>query len=375
MSKRKTQEEYIKELAIKNPTVKVIGEYINNRTPIIHYCEIHDVYWNTPPNSVLKGCGCKQCCGEKIGSVLRKSKQRYIDELAIKNPTLKLVGEYVNSNTATEHYCEIHKTISLIKPSNALNSNGCWMCGVDNRSNQKRKTQDEYISELSLKNPTVKLVGEYIDSRTPVEHYCEIHNITWNITPYAALRGDGCWKCCNERIGNTLRKSIDQYTEELKEIHPNIILCGEYVNSSTPTLHKCLIHDYKWYPTPGNLLSGSGCPKCKESKGEKKISAWLKQNKITFASQYSFDDCKDKKALPFDFYIESLNICIEYQGEQHYRPVNFGGISNEEAFKNFKITQFHDQIKVEYCKNNGIKLICIPYWEDTEEYLNKNLLI
>ena len=62
--------------------------------------------------------------------------------------------------------------------------------------------------------------------------------------------------------------------------------------------------------------------------------------------------------LPFDFYLFKYNILIEYQGEQHYKPrKKFGG---EEGFKN---TVIRDNIKKQYCKNNNIKLIEIPYTE------------
>lgn len=59
MSKKKTQEEYVSELAIKNQDVEVIGEYNGARTPILHHCLVHDVYWNMSPTNALKGCGCK----------------------------------------------------------------------------------------------------------------------------------------------------------------------------------------------------------------------------------------------------------------------------------------------------------------------------
>ena len=375
MSKRKTQEEYVKELAIKNPTVKLISEYINNRTPVAHYCEVHDVYWDIAPSSALKGHGCKKCCSEKIGNALRKTESEYIKELSLKNPTIKLVGKYIDAKTPTEHYCEIHKVVSKIVPYNAIQGAGCIQCHCERIGSQLRKLESEYVVELSIKNPTVTLVGQYIDANTPVAHYCEVHHIVWDISPSAALQGQGCQLCKSERIGNALRKSEEQYVKELAMVNPNIILCGRYKDSKTPTLHKCLIHNYEWSPVPSNILSGHGCPKCCESKGEMQIARWLEQYKINNTPQKRFVDCSDIKPLPFDFYIPEFNVCIEYQGEQHYRPVNFGGISNEEAYNNFLTTLRHDEIKSNYCDNNNIKLICVPYFEDVSDYLNKNLLI
>lgn len=375
MSRRKTREEYIKELAIKNPTVKLVGEYINNRTSTTHHCEIHNVDWLTTPNSALGGAGCKMCCSERIGSALRKSEMQYIQELAQNNPIIKLVGTYVNANTPTEHYCEIHQIISKITPSNALHGAGCVRCHFEKIANQCRKTREEYVKELAVKNPTVRLIGEYINANTPVEHYCEIHQTFWNISPCAALQGQGCQQCKGEKIGNIKRKSEEQYVRELSMIYPHIVLRGEYKGAQIPTAHECLIHNFIWSPTPGNVLGGHGCPKCSESKGEAQITQWLEQHKIVNTPQKRFPDCYSTRSLPFDFYIPELKVCIEYQGEQHYRPVNFGGISDEEAYDNFLKTQYHDEIKRNYCVANDIKLICVPYWEDVDEYLNKNLLI
>ncbi len=375
MTKKKTREEYIEELKVKNPDIELVGDYINSKTKTPHRCKKHNVIWDVSPGCALQGSGCRMCLREKIGNALRKSEEKYVQELALNNPTIKLVGKYINAKTPIDHYCEVHNITSKITPYNALHGAGCVKCHFERISNQRRKTRDEYILELSIKNPTVKLVGEYINAKTPTEHYCEIHQVTWNISPSAALQGQGCQFCKNERIGDALKKSEEQYIKELSIIHPNIVLRGQYIGANIPTLHECLIHSYKWYPTPGNLLGGHGCPKCNESKGETQISLWLEQNKIINVPQKRFDDCCNTKPLPFDFYIPESNVCIEYQGEQHYRPVNFGGISDKEAYNNFLKIQYHDEIKRNYCMENNIELICIPYWEDIDKYLNKNLLI
>ena len=70
--------------------------------------------------------------------------------------------------------------------------------------------------------------------------------------------------------------------------------------------------------------------------------------------EYAFDDCRNIYPLRFDFYIPSINTCIEYDGEQHYRPVEYFG--GEEAFKQRII---NDNIKTQYCKDNNIRLVRI----------------
>ena len=67
--------------------------------------------------------------------------------------------------------------------------------------------------------------------------------------------------------------------------------------------------------------------------------------------------------LRFDFYLLEYNALIEYDGEQHYMPINFGGWSDEELYERFQTIQTYDQFKNEYCDQNNINLLRIPYWE------------
>ena len=76
--------------------------------------------------------------------------------------------------------------------------------------------------------------------------------------------------------------------------------------------------------------------------------------------------------LPFDFYLPEYNACIEYQGQQHYTPIEvFKGESG------FELRQKHDEMKRNFCIKNNIKLIEIPYWEynNIEKILNNKLLV
>lgn len=108
-----------------------------------------------------------------------------------------------------------------------------------------------------------------------------------------------------------------------------------------------------------------------KSKGELYISEILDQLNIPFIQQKRFDKCKNKRKLPFDFYLPILNICIEYDGYQHFHPVKYWG--GEEMFK---VRQQNDQIKDDFCRRNNIKLIRISYKMKKKEIYNilNNLL-
>lgn len=102
----------------------------------------------------------------------------------------------------------------------------------------------------------------------------------------------------------------------------------------------------------------SRCLQCavKVSKIEAEVDRYLSDLGLSYCKQKIFTDCRYKKPLPFDFYLSDLNIAVEVQGEQHYKPVpNFGG---EEAFQ---LQKKKDKIKADYCQYVGIKLICLSY--------------
>ena len=125
------------------------------------------------------------------------------------------------------------------------------------------------------------------------------------------------------------------------------------------------------------LLEGSikSCGCSKESLGEKRVREILEKLQWSFISQYKFPDCKNIRELPFDFAIfdgERLLGCIEYQGDIHYKTT--GGWNTSERLQE---NQKRDLIKKEYCQQNNIPLLIIPYWDydkiDTN-YIKKGLL-
>ena len=70
----------------------------------------------------------------------------------------------------------------------------------------------------------------------------------------------------------------------------------------------------------------------------------------------------DLQFMRFDLFLPKLNIAIEYDGEQHYKPINYSG-NIEEAELQFEYTKKNDKIKNQYCLDNNIALLRIPFWE------------
>lgn len=133
-----------------------------------------------------------------------------------------------------------------------------------------------------------------------------------------------------------------------------------YSSARGKLLFRCHNHDeeYLFSACWTDIQSGKVCPICSYSKGESKISTFLDYHKIEYISQHSFPDCKNILNLLFDFYLEKYNLCIEYNGGQHYKPVKFFG-----GIESFKLQAKRDEIKRKYCEENNINLLIIPYWD------------
>lgn len=187
--------------------------------------------------------------------------------------------------------------------------------------------------------------------------------------PNSHLVGSGCPICSKEnKKAKNLTNEI--FIKQAESLHGNKYDYSQvnYKNAHTKVKIICKTHG-EFFTTPANHTNKNGytgCPHCKSSKGEQKIKNILEKNNTEYIFQKTFKECKSKKGriMPFDFYLPKHNICIEYDGEQHFHSVmRFGG---EEGFKSI---QKNDQTKTEYCKLNNIRLLRISYKENVENTL------
>lgn len=123
--------------------------------------------------------------------------------------------------------------------------------------------------------------------------------------------------------------------------------------------------------TKGNSTS-CGCDR--KSKGEKLITQILKENNISFISQWDnnglFRYLDTNYPIKFDFYLTDYNCIIEYDGIQHFTGWN-GDKNNLNYVKN------HDLYKEKICQENNIKIIHIPYSDFNQiniDYLKKRII-
>lgn len=285
----------------------------------------------------------------------KKTNEEYMNEVAGVNNNIKVIGEYIGAKAPILHQCKVCGHKWMAAPTNILRGKGCPNCYGNTKKGQK-----EYCNEVKTINSNIIVVGEYKNNRTSILHKCGICGCEWMVTPCNILKGKGCPQCSGHK-----HRTHDEYVNAVSIINPDIKVIGTYINAREKIMHKCLICGTVWNTSPYVITSGHGCPVCNHSSGEKDTARYLLNHGIYFISQYTFDDCKNISVLPFDFYLPKYNACIEYDGIQHFQPIEYFG--GEIAFKK---QLNNDNIKNNYCLSNSIQLLRIRYDSDVTSELN-----
>ncbi len=172
---------------------------------------------------------------------------------------------------------------------------------------------------------------------------------------------EGCYVCS----GKNHYKNKLLLQEEVDKRYPNtFVIMGEYVRARSPLLVKRIPCGHEYTISPDNLLRGKGCPKCgiRQSHYMDIVERYLEDRKIVYVKEKRFENCKSVRALPFDYYIPSLNVCIEVDGQFHYPGNGFHPDSTTE----YDGVVYRDNIKNQYCLDNNIKLIRLPYYKESD---------
>jgi len=280
--------------------------------------------------------------------------------------------EYISAITPVEIICPIHG-IFLQNPQYHSRGSGCPKCGDILIKNKKRINKSAIFpiksSEIH-KNKYDYSDVEYVSAKKPVQISCPIHGSFFQ-TPDNHLSGKGCPKCGVDKNSNKSRKSLEEFVKSAHNIHKNKYDYSDviYINDITKVRISCPKHGI-FIQKPSHHLRGVGCPTCQESKGESIISNYLTSIDLKFERQKKFKECRYKYELPFDFWIESKNLLIEFDGIQHFNPIDYFG-----GQEKFEYLQLCDGIKSKFCSDNNINLLRITYRDIKEiEQILRNYL-
>lgn len=264
------------------------------------------------------------------------------------------------------------KTLCVCKNCKAIKRN------MDNRV-ERAKKQYSVISKICSQRDYELIMDEsefidrFVNIYTHIEFLCNKHG-KQNMTIKEFLRSKRCHLCSREELGSNMKHTSEYIKSVIESYNGNEWLnSDEYIGAAVKNLKiKCglcgqiYMTSFNAYTTDSVAQRKCFSCSCRESKGEVIIRKFLEDNHIAFEREKSFSDCRDTKPLPFDFYLPNYNLCIEFDGQHHFEDRGFG---------NLEITKKHDEIKNQYCQNNNINLLRIPYWDgnNIEKILSKQL--
>lgn len=295
-------------------------------------------------------------------------------ELFIKRAILKHGNRYDYSKVICTAYnshicigCPIHGFFNQNSYKH-IRGAGCPACA---RLSQ-RKTHEQYIAEVAeISSHKIEVLGRYAGDSVKITHRCTTCSWKWDVLPTNVIAGHGCPRCGRVNTTRHQTKTHSRYVEDVQSVSGGWIkVLGQYSGAFTKIEHECAECMASWYAMPTNILRNKGCPCCKMSTGERAIRLYLEKQKIPFEPQKTFAGCEDEKPLRFDFFLKEKNVCIEYDGEQHFKPIDvFGGHE-----KYLSIVR-RDNIKNLFCKESGIFLLRIAFYDKSKivKILRENL--
>lgn len=290
-------------------------------------------------------------------SIIEKRKNKFIsDSVSIHgNKYDYSMVNYVDAKTNVKIICPEHGVFEQVPDSHRRN-HGCSYC----KGGKKSNTKDFIISSNKIHNSKYDYsLVHYINNVTKVKIKCYKHGV-FEQKPQEHIAGNGCKSCGLDTI--TLKKtlSLEKFINKANNVHNekyDYSLIKEFKGTRLKVKIICSKHG-EFNQLANSHLSGAGCPVCNSSQGEQKIKNFLDNNNIEYVSQKKFIDCRNILPLPFDFYLPILNLCIEFDGIQHFKQMR-----NYKKTENLEFRKFKDNIKTNYCtgENGRPNLLRINY--------------
>lgn len=341
---------------------------IDWKTKVEIICPEHGSFFKMPGDLMSKNGNCPKCNRIKNG----KSQQLDTDEFIKRAKAVH--GDKYNYEKVL--YNGLESKVCIICPKHGefwqkandhINKKaGCPKCATENNSEKRRTSKAEFIRRANLVHK-----NKYDYSKTEFKRLSDKATITCPVHGEfeqclaSHLHGFGCPKCSGH-----FKLGTSEFIKRAKEVHGNLYDYSEVCYKNTDVKVKIICKKHGAFEqTPHNHLRGHGCPICKTSFGEKLIHKILKEMKVSYTWQYEQPKLiKNTNPFIIDFYINKNNkdYYIEYNGIQHFQPVEYFG--GEEKL----IVQMErdEQLRL-FCKENGIDLLEIPYYMNEEEISDK----
>lgn len=433
--RRKTNEVFTQEVYdLVGDEYEFIDTYIKTHTKIrVIHMKCEKEYSVTPAN-FLSGSRCPHCKGN-----MKKTHEQFLQEVdTLGKGEYTLLGKYKNSRTKIKVKHKTCGNEYYLRPDHFVRGARCPEC-AEGISNKKRtKTDEEFKKEVKeLEGNDYIFLEEYIQANAKIRVKHSKCGHEYKVTPSKFLHGRRCPKCqgTHRRTTKEFKKEVYELVGEeyifkgtlgtmkdkmevehktcgnVYEVTPTNFLhdknrcpmcVGGVLKTQEQFEHEVYLlvgKEYKvvgkyqgqltdigmYHEECGNVIKvkpskflhrGTRCSECtRGSVGEREIKEYLDEEGEEYEYQKTFEGLTMKRDLRIDFYLPKYNLCIEFDGEQHYYPVKFFG-----GLDKFKKLKESDGLKNEYCEHNKINMLRIPYTElgnvgsIIEDYIVNNYL-
>ena len=342
-------------------------------------CRQHGLFTIAAQN-LWKGGGCPICSRAEQGTGRRLTTDEFVLRAKSVHGKKFKYGNtiYTTAKTKVSVTCAMHGDFSTL-PSNHLAGRGCPSCSQERAvallGKGARHSQDEVIARFKNVHGSKYDYSRvrYVRGIDPVRIGCPEHGL-FDQAPVHHFDGKGCPKCAIEISRTANRLNEAEVIDRFRNLHGKRFDYSKfrYKDFKTKSLIGCRDSGHGFFEMNAQAhLEGKGCPACSQSKGERFIDEWLRESGYKFEREFPIASTvgADGRRLRFDFLISEHKVLIEFDGEQHFRPITFFGSSKETALKVHEEIKRRDKIKNVWATKNGYRLIRIRYDDDIREKL------
>lgn len=278
MGRKLTNDEYKDRLNKENPTLILVGDYVDSKTKVSVECTICGHSFESFPQSLLRGHGCPKCANANRHSKQVSTHDIFIEKLKNIQPSLRVLGHYYNSKTKLEVECTVCGNTYNASPSNLLKGYSCRKCYLTTRS----RTKDEFQALVDKKNPNIIVGDDFVGGKTKSSFTCIKCGYTRQVIPNLFLsKGCTCPKC----DGN-VKLTTEEFIEKVASINKDVVILSEYNGAASRIDCECIVCGNKWNTFAYNFIfRNASCPNCQRKKAFEKRRVVIRSKFMGLASE------------------------------------------------------------------------------------------
>lgn len=240
--RKKTQEEFEQDVALVNPEIQILGEYINNATNIKVKCTKCGRQWEAVPTKITVRYNCPLC-----------EKQKEFTTFLSKNDLVGL-DPYQDNFTRINVQCKKCGKCWNAIPKVLKRDPRCPNCS--NKGHYKKWSHENFEEEIRKRAPNIRIKQEYVGYEEKIKCQCKKCGYEFSQSAHQLLAGRGCPKCNGHHTW-----TVEEFEQQVFSVNPNIEATG-FTGIRKRVHCRCRICGYEWNPVADSVIRGSGCSRC-----------------------------------------------------------------------------------------------------------------